>query len=191
MIIPSIDLRGGRAVDVLSLRWPRLGILGWPLVTFTFLVVMYGLVALLVALLGIDLAAYTPGPHGESPETGSAGLVKEAMFDIANSPLLFALVFPSVALGAPIWEELVFRGQLFSAVSRTRLGVGGATAVTAACWALMHLTEPWLAIGIIFLLGLSFGYMMYRFGSVWVPMICHGIWNAIYAVAVFGQVGAS
>ena len=40
------------------------------------------------------------------------------------------------------------------------------------------------------MLGLAFGWMMYRFGSLWVPMICHGVWNTVYALAVFGQVGA-
>ena len=87
---------------------------------------------LLVLVLGIDLAQYTPGPNGQSPTAGSAGLVKEAMFDIANEPWLFLLVFPSIAIGAPLAEELIFRGQLFSALSQTRLGVSGATVVTAA-----------------------------------------------------------
>ncbi|RPH65635.1 MAG: CPBP family intramembrane metalloprotease [Hyphomicrobiales bacterium] len=87
-------------------------------------------------------------------------------------------------------EELVFRGQLFAALSKTRIGVAGTTVFTAALWSLMHLTEPWLAIGIIFMLGLAFGWMMYRFGSIWVPMICHGVWNSVYALAVFGQVSA-
>ena len=182
--------RGGTVGEVLSLRWPRFGLLGWPYFVLVFLIVMYFAVAMVVLLLGIDMADYTPGPQGQSPESGSAGLVKEAMFDIANTPWLFALVIPSVALGAPIWEELVFRGQLFAALSKTRIGVAGTTVVTAALWSLMHLTEPWLAIGIIFMLGLAFGWMMYRFGSIWVPMICHGVWNAVYALAVFGQVGA-
>ena len=182
--------RGGTVGEVLSLRWPRFGLLGWPYFVLVFLIVMYFAVAMVVLLLGIDMADYTPGPQGQSPESGSAGLVKEAMFDIANTPWLFALVIPSVALGAPIWEELVFRGQLFAALSKTRIGVAGTTVVTAALWSLMHLTEPWLAIGIIFMLGLAFGWMMYRFGSIWVPMICHGVWNTVYALAVFGQVGA-
>ena len=79
------------------------------------------------------------------------------MYDIANEPWLFALVFPSIALGAPIAEELIFRGQLFSALSNTRLGVSGTTLVTSALWAALHMTEPLLAVGIIFVMGLIFG----------------------------------
>lgn len=182
-------LGGGDARDVLCLRWPKLGGLGWLLLAGGFMVAMYGTLIVIVMLLGIDPAEYTPGPEGQSPETGSAGLVKEAMFEIANTPWLFLLVFPSVSLGAPIAEEMIFRGQLFSALSQTRLGVSGTTVITAALWALMHVTETWLSVGLIFIMGLAFGWMMYRFGSLWVPMICHGLWNTMFALAIFGSVG--
>ncbi|MCB1376774.1 MAG: CPBP family intramembrane metalloprotease [Alphaproteobacteria bacterium] len=182
-------VRGGKARDVLCLRRPQLGPLGWLMVTFGFIAIMYAAMMVIVLVLGIDLAQYTPGPEGQSPETGSAGLVKEAVFDIANEPWLFALVFPSLALGAPIAEELIFRGQLFAALSNTRLGVSGTTVATSGLWALMHLSEPWLSVGLIFIMGLVFGWMLYRFGSIWVPMVCHGAWNSIYALAIFGQAG--
>jgi membrane protease YdiL (CAAX protease family) len=113
------------------------------------------------------------------------------MFDIANEPLLFLLVFPSIAIGAPLAEEMIFRGQLFSALSQTRLGVSGTTVLTSAAWALLHSSEPWLSIGLIFIMGLAFGWMMYRFGSLWVPIVCHGAWNGTYALIVFGGQGGS
>ena len=94
------------------------------------------------------------------------------------------LVFPSIAIGAPLAEELIFRGQLFSALSQTPLGVSGTTLVTAL-WSLLHVTEPWLSIGVIFVMGLVFGWMMYRFGSLWVTIVCHGIWNGIYGLIIF------
>ena len=182
---------GGTAREVLSLHRPRLTGRGWLVVAAGFLVAMYAAIMILVLALGIDLAQYTPGPDGQSPETGSAGAVKEAMFDIANEPWLFLLVFPSIAIGAPLAEELIFRGQLFSALSRTRLGVSGTTVVTSASWALLHATEPWLSVGVIFILGLAFGWMMYRFGSIWVPIVCHGVWNGTYALIIFFGQGAS
>jgi membrane protease YdiL (CAAX protease family) len=182
-------LRGGNPAEVLSLRWPKLGGFGWIVLIAGFMVAMYAAMLAIVVVLGIDLTQYTPGPDGQSPETGSTGLVKEAMFDIANEPWLFMLVFPSVALGAPIAEELIFRGQLFSALSRTRLGVSGTAVITSAAWAVLHLSEPWLSVGLIFIMGLVFGWMMYRFGSLWVPMACHAAWNSIYALAIFGTVG--
>jgi membrane protease YdiL (CAAX protease family) len=39
------------------------------------------------------------------------------------------------------------------------------------------------------MMGLAFGWMMYRFGSLWVPIILHGIWNGFYALLIFTQIG--
>jgi uncharacterized protein len=182
---------GGDAREVLSLHAPKLTLTGWIVIIGGFILAMYAAIMLLVLGLGIDLEQYTPGPDGQSPTTGSAGQVKEAMFDIANEPWLFLLVFPSIAIGAPLAEELIFRGQLFAALSRTWLGISGTTVVTSAAWALLHASEPWLSIGLIFLMGLAFGWMMYRFGSLWVPIICHGIWNGTYALIIFFGQGAA
>ena len=181
--------RGGTSAEVLAMRRPRFTALGWLLLLGGFLAGMYAAILVIVTVLGIDLSQYTPGPNGQSPDSGSAGMVQEAMFDIANTPWLFWLVFPSVALGAPIAEELIFRGQMFSALSLTRLGIFGTTLVTAALWALMHVSEPWLSVALIFVMGLVFGWMMYRFGSIWVTMACHAAWNSVYALAIFGAAG--
>jgi membrane protease YdiL (CAAX protease family) len=33
---------------------------------------------------------------------------------------------------------------------------------------------------------------MYRFGSIWVPIVCHGVWNGTYALIIFfGQGGSA
>lgn len=182
--------RSGNPGQVLNLRWPRLGPLGWFLLIAGFLIAMYAAILVIVLLLGIDLSQYTPGPNGEPPDSGSAGVVKEAMFDIANEPRLFMLVLPSVALGAPIAEELIFRGQIFTALTQTRLGFSGATLVTSIAWSLMHASEPWLSVGLIFIMGLVFGWMLYRFGSLWVTMACHAVWNTIYSIAIFAALAS-
>ena len=186
----ALARRGGAdPFRVLNLRWPNISLLGWIALIAGFLVFMYAAIFLVVVVFGIDAAQYTPGPDGRSPETGSAGAVKEAMFDIANEPWLFALVFPSIALGAPIAEELIFRGQLFSSLSQTRLGLSGTTLVTAALWAGLHFSEPMLSVGIIFIMGLVFGWMMYRFGSLWLTMACHAAWNALHGLLIFSAMG--
>jgi membrane protease YdiL (CAAX protease family) len=179
-------IRGGRPQEVLALRWPDLGWLGWLCIIGGFMLVVYGAILVLVTVFQIDLADYTPGPDGQSPTSGSSGLVKEAMFDMANEPLLFWLAFPAVALGAPLAEELIFRGQLFSALARSRTGYSGATLITSALWSMLHLTEPWLAVGLIFMMGLALGALLIRFGSLWVTIACHGIWNGAYSLIIIG-----
>ncbi|MBI2717472.1 MAG: CPBP family intramembrane metalloprotease [Rhizobiales bacterium] len=186
----AAGLRGGDPWAVLNLRRPRFGAFGWPLLIIGFMVALIVVMTAVTALLHIDVAQYTPGRHGESPNTGSAGLVKEAMFDIANNRLLFALVVPSVALGPPLAEEMIFRGQLFTVLSQTRLGFSGATVLTSALWAILHASEPWLTVGMIFFMGLIFGWMLYRFGSLWITMACHAAWNTAVSLFVFAAVSS-
>jgi membrane protease YdiL (CAAX protease family) len=180
-------IRGGKPREILSLRWPKLSLLGWICVIGAFLLTMYAIIYSIVAIFHIDMAQYTPGPNGESPSTGSAGMVKEAMFDLANEPTLYWLAFPAITLGAPVAEEFIFRGFLFSVLANSRAGLSGATLITAALWSLMHVTEPWFAVGVIFLMGLVLGCLLIRFGSLWVTMACHAIWNASYALLIFGM----
>jgi membrane protease YdiL (CAAX protease family) len=44
-------------------------------------------------------------------------------------------------------------------------------------------------IGMIFIMGLVLGYLLYRFGSIWVPIVCHSVWNGAYALLVFTNPG--
>lgn len=182
-------LKGGNPVSSCALRLPGLGVGGWLAATLGFLVTMYIVIIVIVVATGVDLAQYTPGANGESPETGSAGMVKEAMFDLANEPLLFWVAIPSVAIGAPLGEEFLFRGPLFAALAQTRLGRAGTVVGTSAAWAAMHVSEPVFAIALIFVMGLALAVLLLRFGSLWVTIICHGAWNLLFALATLGIAG--
>jgi membrane protease YdiL (CAAX protease family) len=179
-------LRGGIPVSLLALGWPRLGVGGWALVIVGFLLGVYGLITILIAVLGVDLSLYTPGENGASPETGTTGIVKEALFDLANEPL-FWVAWPSVIIGAPLAEEVIFRGQIFAALAQSRFGALGATVVTSVGWALLHATEPWLMILFIFVMGLALGWLLIRFGSVWVTIVCHAVWNGAFSLVALGS----
>ena len=56
--------------------------------------------------------------------------------------------------------------------------------ITSVLWSLLHLTEPWLAIGIIFMMGLTLGTLLIRFGSLWVTIACHSVWNGFYSLVI-------
>jgi membrane protease YdiL (CAAX protease family) len=111
--------------------------------------------------------------------------MKEAMFDLANEPFLFWLAFPAIAIGAPLIEELIFRGYLFSALATSRAGLSGATLITTSLWSLLHITEPWFAIGMIFVMGLVLSALLIRFGSIWLTMACHAAWNGANTLTLF------
>lgn len=178
---------GGDPRQVLALRWPQFTPLGWLVVVGCFLVGMYAVITFVMMVFDIDPAQYTPGPNGSSPESGSAGMVKEAMFALAGNRLHFWLAFLSVSAGAPLAEELIFRGQLFATLARSWLGQSGAILVTTTLWALMHMSEPWLSVGLIFIMGLVLGALLVRFGSLYLTMICHGTWNAVYSLIILGS----
>jgi uncharacterized protein len=182
-------LKGGNPRVSAALHVPALGVLGWLSVALAFVIGMYAMILLIVVVFGVDITQYTPGANGESPDSGSAGLVKEAMFDLANEPRLFWIAIPSVALGAPLVEEFMFRGPVFASLAQTRLGRWGTVGLTSAVWAVMHMSEPLFAVALIFIMGLVLGGLLLRFGSLWVTIVCHGAWNFIFSMATLGMAG--
>ncbi len=172
----AAGLKGGKPRQVLNLRWPQLGALGWVLVISGFFVsvmLLFGIALGLLKAIGIE---QTPG-----------GMVEEAMSGLAKDPSTYILVIPSVIIGAPLAEELIFRGQIFTALSQTRLGFTGASLLTSAAWSLLHFTGNWVLVGLIFIMGLVFGWLLYRFGSLWVTMVCHAVWNTSTSLVIFTQ----
>jgi membrane protease YdiL (CAAX protease family) len=177
--------RGGAPSHILALRWPRLGWLGWPFVIVGFLIAMYAVVILIVVVFQIDLSQFQTGPDGD-PE--AQDLVRQGMAEMAKEPVLYWFAVLAVVIGAPLGEELIFRGYMFSFLSSTRLGLSGATLLTSAFWALSHkFTAPWFLVGVLFAMGIALSCLLIRFGSLWVTLICHGVWNAISSLTILGM----
>lgn len=175
----------------LLLAYPKLGFVGWLLVVGGFVIAMYGVFALTFIVLGIDPETYSPA-GGLTDNSNSAGMVEKTVAELTKNPLMFALALPSVMLAAPITEELLFRGAFFSALASSPVGRVGAVLITSALWALMHRLSPapWLFVGVLFIMGIALGLLLLRFGSLWVPIVCHVVWNALSSLAIFG-IGAS
>ncbi len=88
--------------------------------------------------------------------------------------LRFALLTVGVAGLAPLGEEVLFRGLLQPHLC-ARLGTGRGLVVTAALFSLLHL-DP---IGLVprFELGLLFGWLVLRTGSLWASILAHAVNN--------------
>lgn len=95
---------------------------------------------------------------------------------------LMALV---AVIGAPLSEEILFRGFLQSALAKSALGFWGAGLITNTAWALMHVNYSLTGLADVFVAGLVFTYLLWRTGSLWVPIICHGLYNAIIFVVLW------
>lgn len=94
---------------------------------------------------------------------------------------LFAL---AIVVGAPLSEELLFRGFLLSALAQTRLGYFGASLVTTLGWTVLHAGYSGLGLVEVFLAGLFFSWLLWRTGNLWVPLICHAFYNAVVLMAL-------
>jgi uncharacterized protein len=113
-------------------------------------------------------------------------MIEKSVEELAGNKARFAMVIPGVVLGAPVAEELLFRGFLFSALLPTRLGKTGTVLITAALWALAHAgPAPWVIVTGIFLMGIVLGVVLLRFGSLWVTIVLHALWNGIQVLGLF------
>ncbi len=178
-------------LDVLALRWPALGWGGWFAVLAGFLIAVYACNALIFSVMGIDAQQYAPSSDGVLDTSNSSGMVEKSMADLVDEPLLFALALPGIMIFVPVMEELMFRGALFTAIAQSPIGRWGAVVITAALWALMHaLSAPWLFVSLIFLMGLLLGVILLRWGSLWLTIACHCLWNTLSSASIFALTGA-
>ena len=91
-----------------------------------------------------------------------------------------------IGIGAPLSEELLFRGFLQTALVPTRLGYWGASVVTTAIWTAMHAGYSIAGLVEVFMIGLMFTWFLRRTGSLRVSLVCHAIYNSgIAAILIF------
>ncbi|NSW77943.1 MAG: CPBP family intramembrane metalloprotease [Chthonomonadetes bacterium] len=88
----------------------------------------------------------------------------------------------TVAVVAPIGEELFFRGFVFNLL-RNRLSMTSAVWLSAGIFALLHVSVknflPILVIGVLL------ARLYARTGSLWSSVVMHGTFNLLSAVAAF------
>lgn len=89
-----------------------------------------------------------------------------------------------IGVGAPLSEELLFRGFLQSALARSRLGFVGASVVSTAMWTALHASYTPFGIAQVFLIGLFFCWLLWRTGSLWVAIFCHALYNSLVVIVL-------
>ena len=97
--------------------------------------------------------------------------------DVLASDAWWSVALAAV-IGAPIAEELVFRGLLYGVLRASPLGQVVGAAVTALAWAGVHAQYSGYGIAGIFLIGLYLAWVREKTGSVFGPMVCHAVYNA-------------
>lgn len=84
--------------------------------------------------------------------------------------------WPAVVIGAPLGEEILFRGFLLTAFLR-RYTPGKAIFYSALLFGLIHL-NPW-QVPIAFGMGLLFGWLTVKTGSIWPAVLVHFVNNGL------------
>lgn len=90
-----------------------------------------------------------------------------------------------IAVGAPLSEELLFRGFLFSGLANSRLGLAGTGVLTAVLWTAMHFGYSIFGLIEVLMIGLYFSWLLVRTGSVWATIFCHAVYNGVIGIALF------
>jgi membrane protease YdiL (CAAX protease family) len=111
--------------------------------------------------------------------TSAAGEAGDEL--LAGSSRLAVVIFAlMVMVGAPIVEELFFRGLFFAALRKRGLGPVWTVIITAVVFAGFHF-EP-VRLLILLPSGLLLGWVRAKTGSVGASMVAHGMINAPGAV---------
>jgi CAAX protease family protein len=164
-LVASVAL-GGNPRDVLALRKAPSG---WR----AYAGAVVAMVALQVALAGLT---YSLVEHDMLADLRPfVGLVRGPYWLLAAAVL---------GVGAPLSEELLFRGFLLGALAKGPLGFWGAAVVTTLLWTCLHAGYSLVGLAEVFAIGLLLSWLLWRTGSLWVTIFCHGLYNSLVALVL-------
>lgn len=109
-------------------------------------------------------------------------IVPQWMIDIHNTSVFLPLLWAAIIIFAPITEEVLFRGFMFTGILHSKLGAVGAVLITSAIWAAIHTQYDLVNIMSIFVGGLVIGYARIKTGSLYIPIAMHMLMNIVSTV---------
>jgi membrane protease YdiL (CAAX protease family) len=109
---------------------------------------------------------------------GAAPEEQRLLEQISAAPGGLALAAGAYAvIGAPVAEELLFRGAMYAYVAERRGGVA-ASAVTGALFGLLHIADP-AAVPPLMVMGVMLGELRRRGASLWPCIAAHALNNVL------------
>jgi len=93
------------------------------------------------------------------------------------------LALAVAVLGAPVVEEVVFRGMLFQSL-RYRIGLFPAMGISSIVWGLVHLLQPIYVVALA-LFGVWLAATFHRTGRLTVVVVAHATFNVIALLLSF------
>lgn len=154
-------MRGYTASEYLNLKWPT-----------------WKQTAVGVASIGLIFLAATLLVPDDATQASDRVMRKVLQWDGVLPFTLFA-----VLVLAPVWEEIFFRGFIYKGIEVSALKWPGATIITAAAWALVHIDQHAVGMALIFIIGLALGAIRAWTGSTLLTIGLHVLWNTMVAAA--------
>ena len=99
-----------------------------------------------------------------------------------SEPLILGVLTTVVI--APILEEFIFRGFLFSQLKNT-LGNWGAISLSSLAWTSLHFQYELKILFILFLFGLILGFLRWKYNSLFLVMVLHAINNLVAFILAY------
>ena len=156
------DLRS--ALGQLGFKRLSLRDAGWALLAF----VAYFMIAVILSLI------LSPDQEDIVGDLGAGG----------DSLLLTILVGALITVGAPLSEEIFFRGFAFAGLNRA-MPIVVAAVLSTVVWASLHLGGGNVDVVIqLAVFGLILSALYARTGTIWAPILAHGINNVIAFVVL-------
>ncbi len=146
------DVKKYLAINAIDLKTVKY----WAIVTIIFIII-------------IDVLLYLLGQP----------IVVDFMSNIYTSANPLWLMWLAVAIAAPIFEELFFRGFLLSGFASSFVGPIGAIVLTSLAWASVHLQYNIYGILTIFIAGLILGFARLKTNSIITTIMMHSLMNSI------------
>ncbi len=160
----------GARIDLgLILRWSDVG---WG--------VLFGIAGLVMAGIGALITTLIVGDFNSAAGEAALALLESSSF---TAIFIFAVV---IAVGAPVVEEIAFRGMLFGALRKRGVNPVWVVVITAVAFSLFHL-EP-TRILVLLPIGITLGLARWKTEGLGAPMVAHMVNNM--PAAVFLLIGA-
>ena len=154
--------KGPELRDYLGLRWPtRKELFIWTV----------GLLGLMVASDCLTVALGRP-------------IVPEIMVEVYRNTSFLPILWLGMFIGAPLSEEILFRGFLFRGLCESRIGGIGTVFLTAGLWASIHIQYDAYGIATILASGIVLGLARLKSGSVPLCMVMHGMMNLLATLEI-------
>ena len=96
---------------------------------------------------------------------------------ILGNPAALVWFWITLAVTAPICEEIIFRGFLMRGWSESRIGAAGAIMLSSLLFTAIHVQYNLPTLATVFGLSLVFGVMRWRSGSTVLTILLHMVWN--------------